>query len=67
MVMVRLSYGASVVGLDPLWDLPWDLSRLMRPAQYLICASALAVGPENNHQVCIGQANFENDCTVITM
>jgi hypothetical protein len=44
-----------------------DFSRLMRPAQYLICASPLVVGPENNHQVCIGQANFDNDCTVITM
>ena len=36
----------------------------MRPAHYLICAKAVAVGPENSDQVFFGQADFENDCRI---
>ena len=36
---------------------------LMWPAQYLICAKVLAVGPEKSYGECIGQGDFENDCT----
>jgi hypothetical protein len=38
--------------------------NLMRPAQWLIGARALAVGPENSSYICIGQDDFENDCSV---
>ncbi|KAJ5940459.1 hypothetical protein N7516_000627 [Penicillium verrucosum] len=35
--------------------------NLMRPAQCLICAKALAVGPEESDKECVCQADFEND------
>jgi hypothetical protein len=29
----------------------------------MICAKVLAVGPGKSFSVCIGQADFENDCS----
>lgn len=40
----------------------YGISQFNAAPQYLICAIALAVGPQNSYQVYIGQAKFENDC-----
>jgi hypothetical protein len=37
---------------------------LLGPAQLIVCAKALGVGPGKSDLVCTGQADFENDCTV---
>lgn len=31
----------------------------------MISAKAVAVGPRKSYSVCIGQADFENDCKIV--